>query len=443
MKSIIITSFHSIISRNILSTPVISMLVSLGDVRVVIVCPNKKKIFFEEEFKDVGVFIESIEIRLSWRDMFMRYLALSAINTRTLYNKRRTEFKGRGKILSYFIANKAGRALVRFFNSIIIPRHSFEVLFEKYKPTLIFSTDIQNEYDIRLMVEARNRGVSVISMVRSWDNLTSKGLVRFIPQKLLVHSSTVGDEAVRLQGIPRENVEIVGIPHYDFYTSGQRTEREPFFKRIGGDPSKKTLLFVPIGDRFFSHNTVDREVLEIIDKNLPNNFQILVRFPPADNVRELETKKNYGRIIFDRPSTRFEVLKDTELSKKDDEHLADSLYYSDLIVSGLSTMCIDGCVFNKPVILVGFDGYNPRPYFESIRRCYDYDHFKPILESGGVRYAQNPGELVHFMKYYIEDPGRDRIGREKVVALECFKVDGKSSERLAKVLISQLNTLDK
>jgi len=434
MKTIVISSFHGIISRNILSTSIIPILVSLGDVRVVIVCPPKKRIFFEEEFKDASVFIESIEIHLSWRDRFMRYLSLSSINTKTLYNKRRTELKGRGKILSYFIANKLGRVLVRFLNSIITPRHSFETLFEKYKPSLIFSTDIQNEYDIRLIVEAKSRLVPVVSMIRSWDNLTSKGLIRHIPQKLLVHSAIISDEAISMHDIPRESIEITGIPHYDFYVTNQRTEREIFFTRIGGDSRKKMLLFVPVGDRYISSNTVDGDILDIIDKNLPHDFQILVRFPPADNVRALETKKNYGRIIFDRPSARFDNLKHTELSKENEVHLADSLYYSDLIVSGPSTMCIDGCVFDKPVILVGFDGYESRPYFESIRRYYDYQHFKPVLESGGVRYAQNQQELIRFMKYYIENPSQDFAGRKRVVTLECFKTDGKSSERLVKAL---------
>ena len=50
------------------------------------------------------------------------------------------------------------------------------------------------------------------------------------------------------------------------------------------------------------------------------------------------------------------TFKDRDLSHKDDVRLADSLYYSDVVISGPSTIMIDGAVFNKPIILINFDG---------------------------------------------------------------------------------------
>ena len=214
--------------------------------------------------------------------------------------------------------------------------------------------------------------------------------------------------------------------------------RESFFKRIGGDPQKRTLLFVPTGDRYLVDNTVDRDLLSIVEENVPDNFQILVRLPPSDRVRAFESMTSNTRIIFDRPSTVFSNVKETELGRADDMHLADTLYYSDIVVSGPSTMCIDAAVFDKPIILLGFDGIETRPYFNSIRRFYDYDHFLPVLASGGVTFVSNREELRNSLEQYIHNPQKDEAGRKRLVSEECFRVDGHSSERLARVLLEAL-----
>src|SRR3989344_3584629 len=60
MKTLIITSFHPLISRNIIATPVIRLLRSYF--RIVIAVPNFKVSYFEKAFKDDEVIIEGIEI---------------------------------------------------------------------------------------------------------------------------------------------------------------------------------------------------------------------------------------------------------------------------------------------------------------------------------------------------------------------------------------------
>ena len=101
-------------------------------------------------------------------------------------------------------------------------------------------------------------------------------------------------------------------------------------------------------------------------------------------------------------------------------------------------MCIDACVFDKPVILVGFDGSAETPYVKSIRRFYDYDHFAPVLASGGVRYAKSETELVEALERYLQDLSLEAAGRTQIVARECYKADGHSSERLAEALLQSL-----
>ncbi|MBI4992211.1 MAG: CDP-glycerol glycerophosphotransferase family protein [Candidatus Harrisonbacteria bacterium] len=436
--TIFITSFQSLISRNILGTPLLSFLKS-NNVQVVLLVPQKKKDFFEEEFREFEVVVESIDTKLQWQDKFLRYLFLTALKTRTLDIKRETEMKGSGKWLKVIIRNSSiGRKMLRWLNAILTPRNTFKDSFQKYNPDLVFSTDAQNEIDVRLLLDAKRNGVSTIGMVRSWDNLTAKGVIRVIPDLLAVHNEILKEEAITLHGIPEERIKIIGIPHYDRYFQGSHSSREEFMKRIGANPQKKLILFAPTGDRYIGENTVDKEVLEILDKNIGEEYQILVRFPPADTVSGLDGRENNSRFIFDRPSRRFKVLKNTELTKEEDAHLVDSIYWSDLIIAGPSTLCVDAAVFNKPIVLVGFDGYEKRPYYQGIRRYYDYNHFDPILKSGGVKLAENAEALAKSVKAYLQNPFLDEQGRRAIVRQECWNTDGKATERLANSLISAL-----
>jgi len=439
MPTILISSFHALISRNILGTPVLARLVA-GGAKVVIACPEGKQAFFEREFAQAGVHIAPVALRLTRGDTLVRALALSAVDTRTLRIKRQTELAGRGRLLSLVLANRGGRALVRLATRLLSSREPFTALLATHAPALVFSTDMQGEYDTRLMLAARDARIPVVGMVRSWDNLSAKGLVRYVPERVLVQNEILKGEAEEIQGIARERVKTVGIPHYDFYVTGERTPRDAFFKRIGGDARKRMLLYIPTGDRYLDSNTADPDVLAMLDEHLPVDFQILVRLPPGDRVRAFEGRTNTNRIIIDRPSSAFASVKETELSHENEAHLADSLYYADIVVSGPSTMCIDACVFDKPVILVGFDGSAETPYVKSIRRFYDYDHFAPVLASGGVRYAKSETELVEALERYVRDPSLEAEGRRRIVALECFKADGHASERLAEVLLQALQS---
>ena len=289
--------------------------------------------------------------------------------------------------------------------------------------------------DLRLVHASRDAGVPVVGMVRSWDNPTAKGLLRVLPDTILVHNEAVKGELTRFHGVPAEKIKTVGVPHYDRYFTHEAVDVAGFKKRLGLNSEKKLVLYAPVGDRYLSDNTVDRDIVSILDKLLPPNYEILVRLPPTDSVRDLPVGRR-GRITVERPGGGFGVLKATELSGGDDERLIETLQTVDMVVTGPTTMCIDASIFDKPVILVGFDGYKTRSYYESVRRYFDYDHWRPVIESGGAPLALTLGEFGELISQYLADPSRDSDGRRQIVSAEAAYTDGRSSERMVKTLVS-------
>lgn len=439
MRTIFISSFHSLISRNILATSLMDRLLTADrELTIVILCPRRKSDIFREEFGRDRVICEGIPLRLYRGDLYMRALALSALRTRSLKIKRVTELAGRGSLLSFLLANSAGRIAVRFLNRFLTPRGTFDALFARYHPAIVFSTDIQNELDVRLMRDARRHGTSVVGMVRSWDNLTAKGLIRFVPDFLVVHNEIIAREAMRLHGIRRKRLRVIGIPHYDRYIERIALgvdSRAAFLHSIGADPHAKLVLYAPAGDRYVANNTVDCEVLWILDEAVRGVAHILVRHPVADTVNCMHTYPSRRHISIERLSKeRYQSRKDIELTAEDDMHLQEVLAVADVVVAGPSTISIDAALFGKPVILVGFDGNTPRPYHESIRRYYDYDHFVPVRASGGVVLAESPNALVSVLRAYLARPARDHEARQKLIEEQSWRLDGRASERLVAVL---------
>ena len=213
--TILITSFHVFISRNIFVSPLLSLL-KKSNMRVVIVVPEKKVEFFEKEFGGGNVIIHGTKRRLTWKDGLFRDFSSVALRTHSmiLRNRIHIEFK---KFKKFFFFAPLVRKYIPFVYQLVMPRNTFADIFNQYKPSLVFATDIFNLVDIRLIHEAKAKGIPTVGMVRSWDNLTTKGAVRAIPDIFVVNNEIIKDEAIRYHNIPKEIIRIVGIPHYDRY----------------------------------------------------------------------------------------------------------------------------------------------------------------------------------------------------------------------------------
>src|SRR3989344_6429226 len=194
MKTIFITAYHPFISKNILNTNVFGILKQRKNLRIILLVPVILKDFFENNYRFDNVVIESIDL--------------------APFSKSR---------LSNF----------------------YKDYFEKYKPDIVFSTDVYDDFDQALIKEAKIRKIFVIGMIRSWDNNISKGLMRCFPDKLIVNNEVIRKEATELHNYPEGNIFIGGLPQFDDYLKAPFKRREEFFGSIGGNPEKRTILFSP------------------------------------------------------------------------------------------------------------------------------------------------------------------------------------------------------
>jgi CDP-glycerol glycerophosphotransferase (TagB/SpsB family) len=124
-----------------------------------------------------------------------------------------------------------------------------------------------------------------------------------------------------------------------------------------------------------------------------------------------------------------------DLPRSDMIHLASLLAGSAMCINSNSTLCLDACMLDRPVINIAFDGWEELPYEKSARRGLNYIHMAKLLALGGIRIAKTFADLETHINAYLRDPQSDRCGRMLSVAQECGPKDGRAVERVAQTLL--------
>ena len=256
----------------------------------------------------------------------------------------------------------------------------------------------------------------------------------------VVNNPIIADELVELQGMTRDRIFVGGIPQFDRYVPARRTSRKEFFERMGADPGKRLILFAPAGEQL---SDADEQVMEMLvgaaaTGRLPGNLQFLVRMHPGCPA-SLERFATNPLFRIEAPGVRFpERIKDTELTPADAEHLADSLYHSEVVIHVSSSLGLDAVMFDKPQIMIEFDGWEKKPYLQSVKRYHDEDHMRRFIDTGAARIAESFDDLVSAIKAYLEDPQLDSQGRARGREQQCWRVDGRSGARIGQFVTETL-----
>ena len=98
---------------------------------------------------------------------------------------------------------------------------------------------------LEVLRAARALGVSTCLPVASWDNLSNKGLIRELPNTVLVWNETQRREAAELQGVPVERVIVTGAQNFDeWFERSPSASREELLGRVGLAPGRPYLLYL-------------------------------------------------------------------------------------------------------------------------------------------------------------------------------------------------------
>jgi CDP-glycerol glycerophosphotransferase (TagB/SpsB family) len=249
------------------------------------------------------------------------------------------------------------------------------------------------------------------------------------------------DELIAFHEFPPERLLVSGPPQFDLYTDRSRfASREQFFKKWGLDLAKKLITYTTgtSGLFPFEDETVDLLYGKLMAGAFKQPSQLLVRLHPKDDHALYKRFENKPGLILQLPGRRGNTNDYWNPTREDMYGLAETMAYSDVVANIASTITIDAACFDTPVVNLAFDGFTTKPYEKSCRRIYDFNHYKKIVETGGVKIASNIDETVAYILRYLENPKLEAEGRARIREEQCYKLDGRCGRRIADYLIDLL-----
>jgi len=449
-RKIFITINEGFIARNILRSFVLEKLLFHEDVKVYLLVPQDKASWYEAEFGSARTQVISISAKTeTFFNRALKYLARNGFYTETIltdqetYSRSRISFLIKRAIVLIFGRSIIFHAWIRWLAGFRAPTKEMRDVFEKYRPALLFATDIMSDFDLDALAAARKNKVKVVGMIRSWDNPTSGGLIQIVPEIILVWNPYLYEKLSLLQHIPEERIKIVGITYYDWYVRKDiMLSREKFLEKFGIKAAQKIILFAGIGEFLAPHEAEVAEIISeaIAEGRIQKSPLVIFRPHPAFKVNR-ERIAGLKHFVFDDNVAIYtaSAKSSADMDIEKTAHLVNSIAHADLVITTASTMTIDAAAFNKPVICIGFDGKSSEAYRNSVKRYYQsYTHYIEISKTHGFKIAYSAEDLIEYINQYLEDPREDENGRKLLFQKFIWKMDGKSSQRLVRVLLKEL-----
>jgi len=328
------------------------------------------------------------------------------------------------------------------------PRARYAALIREYGPSLVVtSTAGFHDAERPLVHAARRAGVPVWGVDLGWGHLSSPRRTIVPVDRLVVWNEEMRREAVAYHGFSEAEIGLSGALRFDACLGCRDLPaRDEFLRGLGADPARRlvTLATAPRDVYPATGRLAETLARAVAEDRLGPPAQLLVRVHPRDDPGRYRDLMGRPFVFVEQPIARLDAVSGTPPSDlftptaRDRAHLAATLAHSGVLVLFASTMTIEACVFDTPVVNVGFDEEDGLPLPLSIRRSYASEHYGPVVESGAARVASGPDDLVAKVRRYLEDPAADRDARRAIVERLCGFADAEAGQRVAREIASGL-----
>lgn len=294
---------------------------------------------------------------------------------------------------------RALAALLRGIERLVPTNARVEAFVEAHSPDVLLVTPLieLGSQQVDYVKAARRLGIPSALCVASWDNLTSKGLIRVVPDHVIVWNEAQRQEAVTLHGVAAERVDVTGAQLFDdWFAAAPSRSRQEFCAEVGLDPARPFVLYVgssifiapeevPFAERWLS-------ALRTADDERVSGAGVLIRPHPA-NSRQWRA---FDAGAFPNISIWPAIGTDPNAPTFRTDFF-DSLYYSAAVVGVNTSAQLEAGIVGRPVFTV------KAPEFAHAQQ--GTLHFQHLVNpnSGGVRSAERLDEHIEQLAAVLRD----------------------------------------
>lgn len=292
----------------------------------------------------------------------------------------------------------------------------FEKLLIEISPDIVFNAShVHNSLSMDLMYAVKKLKIKSATFLFSWDNLTSQG--RILPDYdiYFTWNKKIKNDLVSFYpAIKEESIYVTGTPQFDFHFDNNFVDSKEKLYNFLNIPNRKKIVLYSTGMAYYTPKEwVIVNELEKVLKRIDDDLQLVVRIYAKDNNQEYyKLRDENSNIII--PDHYWELNHLTPTIK--DITLFNSLINHCFIgINVASTVSLDLIILNKPVINLAFNPPGEDVFPNDYLKIYDFDHYKPIIESGAISLSKTVKELEEQIKMYMKDPAKNEEERKSLL----------------------------
>ncbi|MBL8059147.1 MAG: hypothetical protein JNK63_00355 [Chthonomonas sp.] len=291
------------------------------------------------------------------------------------------------------------------------------------KADLLFTTNPVDFREDPLIKAAKLVDMPVATMIPSWDNLSTKGVLFTDFDEVYVWNEVMQAEVLSLlSSLSVSQVPIVGIPRFGVYEGAQ-----------GIGPGPKQILFANTATKSCPDQpAVARHLAEALNEGAFGDAQLTIRCHPHDQPADYAFLRNYAN-VYVWPELAESYGVETVPPADDLTVLRRMMQSADVCVNCASTIVLDAAANDVPIVSVAYDGDRELPENISVRKFYQFTHQQPYVESGAGQMAYGRAELIEAIRFALGHP-EDR--RSERAALARLATQGQPEIRLAEALLN-------
>ncbi len=282
---------------------------------------------------------------------------------------------------------------------------------ERHRPSALVVTPLvhfgsrQNSW-IRA---ARRLGVGTMVCVYGWDNLTNRGLMHELPDRLAVWNETQCRQAIELHRAEHRSITVCGAWPYDHWFEWEPTRsRSELCRRLGIREDRAIVLYV-CSSRFIAEHERDsvarwvRALREAPDERLAT-ASVIVRPHPLNRGEWRAPWPEGGEGV-----TVFPANGRDPVSAEARSDYFDSLSHADAVVGVNTSALIESAIVDRPALAF------PGTEFRSTQG--ELPHFVELTrEHGAIVTSASMAEHVALLSEALADPGSGAPARQRFVA---------------------------
>jgi hypothetical protein len=317
---------------------------------------------------------------------------------------------------------------------LLPPAAAARALVAEERPSAVVAVDlIRTPGFADVLKAAAWQGIATASWIQSWDNLSTKGLLHFVPDRVFVWNGVQREELARYHGIPARHVCLTGAQTFDHWFDGaEPSSRSEFCARNGLDPERPIILYLASA-RQAEESPQDfflpwLEAIRSSGDEVLDRVNVLVRPPPTN--MEPWTEFNAPRGVSMSPGVTEAPISSPEFRQR----FRDELFHTSVAVALNTSAMIDAAIFGKPVCTVelpelakGQQGYVHYGYLTSfagglLRRSSSLDEHVRLLAELARRppYDRDPTS-ERFVSAFVRPHGCD-VAPATVFTEEMFRL---------------------